>query len=150
MKSCFFVGHRDASETLYPLMVREVERHIIDYGVMEFIVGQYGRFDSMAARVVREVKKRYPGIRLILLLAYLNNKALPTGFEESIYPDGLEFVPKRYAILRANRSMVERCDYIIAFVSRNIGGASQCLTYAQKRGKPIVNLGKMESRGEVL
>ena len=142
MKSCFFIGHCDASEELYHLIVGEVERHIVECGVNEFIVGQHGRFDRMAARAVQEMKERFPGVCLVLLLAYLKNEALPNGFDASIYPDELEYVPKRYAILRANRVMVERCDYLIACVSRNYGGAWQCLTHAQRKGKHIVNLGR--------
>ena len=148
MKSCFFIGHRDASEALYPLIVREVERHIVEYGVSEFIVGQYGRFDGMAARAVREMKGRFPGIRLVLLQAYLKNKALPEGYDASVYPEGLEYVPKRFAILRANRAMVDRCDYLIACVSRNYGGAWQCLEYAKRKRKRIVNLGATMRHGD--
>ena len=142
MKLCFFIGHRDAEEALYPLIVTEVEKHIAEYGVTEFIVGQYGRFDRMAARAVQELKEKYPEIRLNLLLAYLKNESLPMGFDGAVYPEGLEFVPKRYAILRANMAMVDRCDCLIACVSRNIGGAWRCLRYARKRGKQTVNLGK--------
>lgn len=140
MKSCFFIGHRDSSEGLYPLIIREVERHIVEYDVREFIVGRYGLFDSMAARAVQEMKGRYPGVRLALLLAYLKNEALPKGFDESVYPEGMEYVPKRLAIIRANRAMVDRCDYVIACVSRNYGGAWQCLEYAKRKGKRIVVL----------
>ena len=31
MKLCFFIGHRDAEEALYPLIVTEVEKHIAEY-----------------------------------------------------------------------------------------------------------------------
>ena len=148
MKSCFFIGHRDSSEALYPLIVREVERHIVDYGVREFIVGQYGRFDGMAARAVRAMKGRFPGVRLVLLQAYLKNDALPGDYDASVYPEGLEYVPKRFAILRANRAMVDRCDFLIACVSRNFGGAWQCLEYAKRKGKCIVNLGMAMSHGD--
>ena len=51
MKSCFFIGHREASEEIFPELAEAVERHIVDYGVTEFIVGNYGGFDRMAARL---------------------------------------------------------------------------------------------------
>ncbi|MBE6997554.1 MAG: hypothetical protein E7427_05225 [Ruminococcaceae bacterium] len=54
MSTCFFIGHRDAPETLRPLLAEAVERHITQYGVTEFAVGHYGHFDAMAAGVVRE------------------------------------------------------------------------------------------------
>lgn len=136
MLSCFFIGHRDSGEELYPLLQREIERHIVEYGVREFIVGHYGRFDGMAARAVREAKAAHPDILLTLLLPYLDASPLPEGFDGSVYPDGLETVPKRYAIIRANRMMIDRCDYLIAHVKYNYGGAHRCLEYA--RSKSIV------------
>lgn len=48
-KSCFFIGHREASEKMYPELKAAVEQHITEYGVTEFIVGHYGGFDRLAA-----------------------------------------------------------------------------------------------------
>lgn len=36
---CFFIGHRAAPEELFPALAQEVERHITEFGVREFIVG---------------------------------------------------------------------------------------------------------------
>lgn len=58
LKSCFFIGHRNAPETLSPLLAEVVERHITEYGVDDFVVGHYGRFDDMAAGAVRGAKQR--------------------------------------------------------------------------------------------
>ena len=69
-KTCFFIGHRDAPDTIYPALLAEVERHITELGVGEFIVGHYGRFDSLAARAVKESKSRHLEVELTLLLPY--------------------------------------------------------------------------------
>ena len=37
-KSCFFIGHRETSEEIYPALYAAVEQHILEYGVTEFIV----------------------------------------------------------------------------------------------------------------
>ena len=50
-KICFFAGHSDAPESVYPALAEAVERHITGYGVTEFRVGNYGGFDRMAARL---------------------------------------------------------------------------------------------------
>ena len=63
MKSCFFIGHREASEEIFPELAEAVERHIVDYGVTEFIVGNYGGFDRMAARAVISAKALYSVFR---------------------------------------------------------------------------------------
>lgn len=67
-KSIFFIGHREASEKMYPELKAAVEQHITEYGVTEFIVGHYGGFDRLAARAVVEAKKIHPEVTLTLLL----------------------------------------------------------------------------------
>ena len=56
MKSCFFIGHREASEEIFSALTGAVEHHIVHCGVTEFIVGNYGGFDRMAARAVISAK----------------------------------------------------------------------------------------------
>ena len=60
MKRCFFIGHRETGKEVLPLLRQEVERHIIEYGVEEFVVGNYGGFDRMAAKAVAEAKSAIP------------------------------------------------------------------------------------------
>ena len=55
-KSCFFIGHREASDELLPALQRAVEQHIEGYGVTEFIVGGYGGFDRLATVVLIAAK----------------------------------------------------------------------------------------------
>ena len=54
-KSCFFIGHREASEEIYPALYAAVEQHIVEYGVKEFIIGHYGGFDRLAASAVKRL-----------------------------------------------------------------------------------------------
>jgi len=117
-RRCFFIGHRDASSELYPSILAAVEKHIVQYGVTEFLVGQYGSFDRMAAKAVIRLKEKYPGVALTLLLAYHPGEKkveLPEGFDGSLYPEGQETVPKRLAIVRANQYAVKHSGYLIAY-----------------------------------
>ncbi|MGO5116663.1 hypothetical protein ACTQ33_17030 [Candidatus Avoscillospira sp. LCP25S3_F1] len=59
-KKCFFIGHRDAPSTIFPILLETVERHITEYGIREFFVGRYGQFDSMAANAVIAAKRNAP------------------------------------------------------------------------------------------
>lgn len=133
-KSCFFIGHREAPENLAPVLAQAIEQHITEYGVSEFIVGAYGAFDRMAARQLVIAKKRHSKINIMLLTPYhpSDNKIhLPDGFELSYYPPGMEKVPKRLAIVRANRYMIDHSDYLIAFVWHPASNARNLLDYAQ-------------------
>lgn len=52
---------------------------------------------------------------------------------ETLYPDGLEDVPLRYAIVHRNRWMVEHSQHIIAYVTHGWGGVAATLKVAQNR-----------------
>ena len=135
-KSCFFIGHREASEEIYPVLYAAVEQHIVEYGVTEFIVGHYGGFDRLAASAVKEAKRYHPGVRLILLLPYHPaERPIPTpdGFDSTFYPPGMESVPRKIAIVRANRYVVDHVDYLIVYVWHPASNARELVEYAQKR-----------------
>ena len=133
---CFFIGHRDAPESVYPALFRTVEEHITAHGVTEFVVGHYGNFDAMAARAVMDAKRQYPHVRLIRLLPYHpkpGDTELPEGFDGSWYPSALDGVPKRVAILRANRCAVENAQYLIAYAHHPASNARDLVEYARSR-----------------
>ena len=138
MPTCFFIGHREAPETLMGELTAEVERLIIEYGVTDFVVGRYGRFDTLAAKCVKAAKKRHPEVTLTLLLPYHpydRPTPTPPGFDGTFYPPGMEIVPKRAAIVRANQYMVENSDYLIAYVWHLVSNARDLLEYARKLEK---------------
>ena len=138
MPTCFFIGHREAPETLMGELTAEVERHIIEYGVTDCVVGRYGRFDKLAAKCVKAAKKRHPEVTLTLLLPYHpydRPTPTPPGFDGTFYPPGMETVPKRAAIIRANRYMAEHSDYLIAYVWHSVSNARDLLEYARKLEK---------------
>lgn len=134
MKTCFFIGHRDAPESIYDRLLEAVKRHISEYGVTDFVVGRYGNFDRLAARAVVEAKQHHSDVTLTLLMPYYHADAepLPNGFDGSLFPDGLETVPKRAAILRANQHMIRHCDYMIVYDAGRIGNTRKLVTKARR------------------
>ncbi len=148
---CFFIGHSDAPQSIFPALADAVERHITEYGVTDLRVGNYGAFDHIAARAVKAAKAKHPDIALYLVIAYLpgtGGRPLPDmeDYDGSIYPEGLEAVPYRLAIPRLNRMMVREADHVIAYVTHSWGGAARTLEYAtvrERRGElTITNLGE--------
>ena len=136
MKSCFFIGHREASSEILPALAEAIELHIAKYGVTEFIVGNYGGFDHMAAKAVIAARKQYPGISLSMLIPYHPAERpieLPQGFNNTVYPPGMEKVPRRLAIVRANRYMVDHVDYLIAYAWHPASNARDLVEYARIR-----------------
>ena len=120
-RSCFFIGHRHAEERIYEKLLTAIDTHISAYGVTDFLVGHYGDFDRMAARAVAEARRTHPGISLTMLLPYYPEDraiSVPPIFDGTFYPPGMEFCPKRYAIVRANQYAIEHNDYLIAYASQ--------------------------------
>lgn len=135
-KSCFFIGNRHTPSDIKDQLSEVVETHITEYGVTTFTVGHYGGFDSLVKGVLREAKTRHEDIKLYLLAPYAltQNREIPEGFNGSFYPEGLEKVPFRYAIVQANRYMVQNSDYLITYC-HHIGNTRNIVEYAQRREK---------------
>lgn len=136
--TCFFIGHRETGDELIPALTAAVERHITEYGVTSFIVGRYGNFDKLAARVVIDAKKRHPEVTLTLLLPYHpfdRPTPTPKDFDGTFYPPGMETVPKRVAIIRANRYMVEHSTHLIAYAWHPASNARALVEHAQIWGR---------------
>lgn len=138
MSSCFFIGHREAPDALIDKLSAEVERYITEYGVTDFVVGRYGRFDALAAKCVKVAKKRHPEVTLTLLLPYHpydRPTSTPPSFDGTFYPPGMETVPKRAAIVRANQYVVDNSDYLIAYVRHSVSNAWDLVEYAKRSKK---------------
>lgn len=134
--SCFLIGNRHTPSEIKEPLTEAIETHIIEYGVTTFIVGRYGAFDNMTIGVLREAKKRHNNIELYLLTPYALTQKIdtPENFDGTFYPEGLEKVPLRLAIVQANRYMVENSNYLISYC-RHVGNTKKIIKYAQKRGK---------------
>ncbi len=133
---CFFIGHRDTPESVIPSLSLAVEKHIVELGVTEFVVGNYGAFDRMAAKAVITAKQLHPEIMLTLLLPYHPSERRveqPPGFDATFYPPDMETVPRRYAILRANRYMIDHADFLIAYAWHPGSNARDLVTHAMRK-----------------
>ena len=132
---------------IYPQLEAAIERHITQLGVREFIVGNYGGFDRIAARALVAAKAQHPEIVLLLLVPYHPAERpvqAPPGFDGTFYPPGMENVPRKFAIVRANHYMVEHVDYMIAYAWHPASNARDLVEYAIRKGVAEVNLEKYD------
>ena len=58
----------------------------------------------------------------------------------SVYPEGIETVPKKFAIHYRNKWMLDKTDIVVTYVTRNFGGAWGVEQQAAKLQKPIIKL----------
>lgn len=145
-KSCFFIGHRDAAQEIYPKLEKEIENLILNFNVTKFVVGAYGNFDNMVSAALEKIKDKYYFIRVYLLLPYYTphkHSEVPKGFDGSVFPEGLENTFPKIAIVKANRYMVEHSDYLIAHAHFVGSNSVKLVDYAKKleaKGKLVVKI----------
>lgn len=135
-KTCFFIGNRYTPSDITEQLTKVIEQHITEYGVTTFTVGHYGNFDGLVKGVLRDAKKYHEDIKLYLLAPYALNQKIetPKDFDGMFYPEGLENVPLRYAIVQANRYMIQNSDYLIAY-RLGVGNSYKLIEYALRREK---------------
>ena len=150
-KSCFFMGHREAGERLLPRLELVIDQLITGENVRYFYVGGYGGFDRIAAAAVKRAKQKYPDITLVLVLPYHPaERTVPTpdGFDGTYHPEGLENIPRRYAIVRTNQIMVDTSNWLVCYVQHGASNSRNLLEYAKRREAKeliqIINIGERE------
>lgn len=143
MKICSFFGHRDVFDDIDNQLVQHIEYAITALGITDFYVGENGAFDKKATQVMLPIRKKYPNIKLTQSLAYLPIKKDPyqtnTWYDDTVFLEGLETAPKRFAISKRNRLMVQHSEVIICYIRTDHGGAYTAVHYAEKQGKTILN-----------
>ena len=128
MSTCTFFGHHDCpvtvERTLYMALVDLVEEHRVD----TFYVGRQGAFDAIALSALKNLIHQYPHIQYSVVLERIPGKCNCIGNYEGIntmLPEGIETVHPRYAILWRNNWMLDRSDFIVAYIKHSWGGAAK-------------------------
>lgn len=143
MPSCTFFGHRDCTEAIQPALQDAIHHMISHQGVNHFYVGHQGKFDQMAFSALQALEHSFPWIRYEIVLAYLPQKENwreESWLAHTMLPDGIEQVPKRFAIVYRNNWLLEHADHIIAAIDHPWGGAAQFVRKAERMGKQVLHL----------
>ena len=138
--TCLFIGNHEIHDPGLEERVREQLEHLIVCGVRTFLNGGMGAFDRLCAHRLSLCRCRHSGVRSLLVVPWLNDPRFDaTLFDEVVFP-GLEGCPRRAAIVRRNRWMVEHASIALCYVPHTTGGAGDTLEYAVKKGLWIVRL----------
>ena len=133
-----FFGHRDTpKETESALRLTLIDL-IENKNATVFYVGNHGNFDAMVCRQLEDLSKTYP-IKYYVVLAYMPSKNAEPD-EHSILPEGIETVPRRFAINHRNKWMLTKSDIIVTYVTRKFGGAWEFKQMAMKQSKVNIDL----------
>ena len=141
--TCTFFGHRYVPQKTEPTLRSTLIDLIENQCVNLFYVGNHGDFDAMVRRVLRELSAKYP-IKYHIVLAYMPEKRGEfdtADYSDTILPEGIETVPKRFAINYRNKWMIEQSDFVVTYVVHDaVSGAAQFKRLAERKGKKMVEL----------
>ena len=134
-----FFGHRDSRESLRPALRETVKNILEQHPGAVFYVGSEGGFDGLVTSVLKEISSDYPTMKCYKILAYLP-KEKGADFPPTLYPEGLETVPKRFAICRRNEWMLAKADLVVTHAVSPAGNATKMKALAERKGKTVINL----------
>lgn len=140
MSVCTFFGHRECYGLDREMLYRTIEG-LICQGVDTFYVGNQGGFDAAVYGCLQRLREKYPHICIGVVLAYLPTQKQAYGdMADTVFPEGMELVPPKFAIDRRNRWMVDRADHVICCIRHSWGGAYRFAKLAKSRGKHVINI----------
>lgn len=135
-----FFGHKDTPKEIEPTLRSTLIDLIENKKVNVFYVGNNGNFDTMVRRQLEDLSQLY-SITYSVVLAYLpTEKNKYDNLTNTIYPEGIEAIPKRFAISWRNKWMIEQSDIVVTYVTHTFGGAAQFKELAEQLQKMVVNL----------
>ena len=146
---CCFFGHHDTSAAVKTELLECIKNLVENEWADSFLVGNHGSFDGMALSALREVKAAYPHITYGVVLAYMPEKKEEYSYidpMETLYPEGLESVPKRFAISWRNDWMLKQSETVICYVRHSLGGSGKFVEKAIRQKKRVINLADPERR----
>ena len=140
-KTCCFFGHREVTHNIRDKLTSVIEKLITEDSITEFYVGHQGQFDSMVYSVLKELKGKYPHIRYTVVLAYMPDEHIKEVYgEDTLFPDGLESVPKKYAISKRNDWMIWQSGVAVCYVHKITGSAAKFRKKAEKKELMIIEV----------
>ena len=149
-KICTFAGHAEIEINEKNLIKSRLKNEIVNLienqGVTAFYNGGKGQFDLLCAECINELRNDYPFIKSYLILAYIPGKRSQFGidfykrFDDIIYPE-IEKTPLKFAVIKRNKWVINKSDFLLAYVNHNWGGAYKTLEYAKrKKHIQIINI----------
>ena len=137
---CTFFGHKDTPKETEPTLRTTLVDLIENQGINMFYVGNNGNFDTIVRRQLEALSQAYP-ITYSVVLAYMPaKKSEYDDYTKTILPEGIEAIPKRFAISYRNKWMIDQADVVVTYVTHSFGGAAKFKEMVEKQGKMIIEL----------
>ena len=150
-----FTGHRHIPERDASRLQQKLEdtvEMLIQNGATVFRAGGELGFDTMAALAVLSAKRRYPEVRLELILPCPTQTRGWKLSDKQFYgqilslADSHRYVSPNYfnGVLQVrNRALVQDADVCVAYLTTSSGGTAYTASLALKQGLKLINLQDM-------
>lgn len=160
-----FIGHRTIKYSIeLETALKESILSLIMSGAKTFLFGSKSDFDTLALKVVSELKKEYPYIKRVYVraeyptLSELNKKILMKNYEQTIYPEKVRDAGRGCYIER-NKYMIDHSDLCIFYYEedyelpkKQIGtksyvrrsGTALMIEYAKANNKKYIVINKKD------
>ncbi len=152
MKTVCFTGHRQidsrAYRQLFAVLLREVEQQIKS-GATVFRAGGALGFDTLAAQAVLKLRRKYPEIRLELILPCPSQADAWAREDRRLYEqirskaDAVRYTSNEYytgVLQTRNHQLVEGADVCISYLTHSHGGTAFTCALALRQGLEWINL----------
>ena len=153
-KTCCFTGHRNIPSENIPSLIQktaaEVRGLIVNHGVSRFCVGGAIGYDTLAAKILFQLKEtEFPNVEIILIYPF---DGFIDGWRKEQQNEYKILLPKydrmicaceqpgREAYLARNRILVDNSAFCVAYCIRGRSGAAYTIRYAKQQGLPVYNL----------
>lgn len=142
--TCCFFGHSICPLDIRPKIKVQIEKMLTESEKVTFYIGNHGQFDSMVRGIMKELLSEGKKVNYSVILAYIPGHKYefdtPDLYTDTIYPDGLEDAPPKFAVCKRNDWMIDNSDAVICYVVNNFGGAYTYTEKARRKGKRIINI----------
>lgn len=154
MKTCCFTGHRNIKvNDILLTRLNVVLISLIQNGVTDFYAGGALGWDILCEKSVINLRKKYPHIRLHLILPCSNQEQTEkwTDMERSAFyeilnlADSVEYTSKHYSancMKIRNERLVMSSDFCVCYYNENRkrSGTGQTVRMAEVKCSKIINL----------
>ena len=88
---------------------------------------------------MEELSQKYD-INFTVVLSYINEKSICADQYYTIYPEGLERTPLRFAISKRNEWMIKKSNIAVFYVKHSLSNSHKWLEMAKKKGLNVINI----------
>ncbi len=148
-----FTGHRTLPrarlQELQDALSAQIDA-LAQTGMTDFLAGGAVGFDMLAAVCVLNLQYKYPQLRLFLILPCNNHTLSWKEWDLDLFSrickraDGIHYVtdaPYQTGCMQMrNRFLVDHASVCISYQTSQRGGTAFTVSYAQKKGLPIINM----------